>query len=155
MGSRAMRGEPLRDATSAHLHHRRVLLTDGQTMSENIRAAHARIKRHCKAKQQNGSRANKAPDEAASARDALLADLGRLPAPGSASKVFVLGENEIGLPGVSLWVRSEEQPYLRGAINAIECLIEAHGLEALRSRGVSCQRGSMAFAVGNTEGSGG
>lgn len=122
----------------------RTLTIDGRTMSDEIRAAHARIKRHCQARQRCRSSADAVRGDTQSSLDGLLADLSRLPDRTSASKVFVLGEHEVGLPGVSLWVRSEELPYLRGAINAVECLVDRHGVEQLRSRGVVCPRESMA-----------
>jgi len=116
-------------------------------MSDFVRAAHSRIKKHPKFP-------SNATDDSANIdpalvypRSRLLSDLSELPGPGSASKVFILGEEELGLPGVRLLVRSEEQPYLRGAINALECLIERHGLEKLKARGVVAQENSMC-AVG-------
>lgn len=109
-------------------------------MSEFVRAAHSRIRRF----PSNGLATDTNIDPALTCpRSRLLSDLKELPDPYSTSKVFVLGETEVGLPGVRLFVRSEEQPYLRGAVNALECLIESHGLEKLKSCGVVGQERSM------------
>ena len=109
-------------------------------MSDLVRAAHSRIRRHPKFPF-NDNDANIDPT-LAYPRSRLLSDLSELPGPGSASKVFILNEDEVGLPGVRMFVRSEEQPYYRGAINALECLIERHGLEKLKHCGVVAQERS-------------
>lgn len=108
--------------------------------SDLVQAAHFRITRHPKFP--FSEYANIDPT-LAYPKARLLSDLSGLPDPGSASKVFVLEEDELGLPGVRLFVRSEEQPYLRGAINALECLIERHGLEKLKGCGIVAQERSM------------
>ena len=109
-------------------------------MSELVQAAHSRIRRHPKFPFHDQASIDPA---LAYPRSRLLSDLSEPPEPGGASKVFILDEDEVGLPGVRLFVRSEEQPYLRGAINALECLIERHGLEQLKACGVVAQERSM------------
>ena len=109
-------------------------------MSDLIRAAHSRIRRHPRFPYNDQENID---PTLAYPKSRLLSALNELPDPSSASKVFVLNENEVGLPGVRLFVRSEEQPYLRGAINALECLIERHGLETLKKCGIVAQEHSM------------
>lgn len=127
------------DAIHAKAHRR---LHGDQTfaMSDLIRAAHSRIRRHPRFPFNDHTNID---PTLAYPRSRLLSDLSEPPDPGSASKVFILNENEVGLPGVRMFVRSEEQPYLRGAINALECLIERHGLETLKKCGVVAQERSM------------
>lgn len=108
-------------------------------MSEFVRAAHSRIRRHPRFPFNDHTNID---PTLAYPRSRLLSDLSELPDPASASKVFILNEDEVGLPGVRLFVRSEEQPYLRGAINALECLIERQGLEKLKTCGVVAQERS-------------
>jgi hypothetical protein len=116
-------------------------------MSEFVRTAHARIKKHPRYPYiASNTHANVDP-ALISQRSRLLSDLSDLPEPCSASKVFVLDETDVGIPGVRLFVRSEEQPYLRGTINALECLVERHGLEELKACGIVGQECSM-VAVG-------
>ena len=129
-----------RRSDSRNGHHRSYVHGDRTfAMSELVQAAHSRIGRHPKFL--FNDHANIDPT-LAYPRSRLLSDLNGLPDPASASKVFILDEDELGLPGVRLVVRSEEQPYLRGAINALECLIERHGLEKLKSCGVVAQENS-------------
>lgn len=127
------------DAIHAKAHRR---LHGDQTfaMSDLVRAAHSRIRRHPRFPFNDHTNID---PTLACPRSRLLSDLSEPPDPGSASKVFILNENEVGLPGVRMFVRSEEQPYLRGAINALECLIERHGLETLKKCGVVAQERSM------------
>lgn len=126
-------------AIHAKVHHK---LHGDRTfaMRDLVRAAHSRIRRHPKFPFNDHTNID---PTLAYPRSRLLSDLSEPPDPGSASKVFILDENEVGLPGVRMFVRSEEQPYLRGAINALECLIERHGLEQLKNCGVVAQERSM------------
>lgn len=114
-------------------------------MSDFVRAAHSRIRKHPRF-WTDGINDHAAVDPAlVYPMSRLLSDLSELPESRSDSKVFILEEEEVGLSDVRLFVRSEEQPYLRGAINALECLIERHGLEKLKSCGIVCQEHSMVF----------
>lgn len=113
-------------------------------MSGFVRAAHSRILNHSRLR----SNGYEGIDPAlAYPRARLLTDLSEHPNPHSTSQSFVLDETEVGLSGVRLFVWSEEQPYLRGAINALECLIEHHGLERLKTYGIVCQERSTIVAV--------
>lgn len=114
-------------------------------MSDFVRAAHSRIRKHPRFLT-DGVNDHAAIDPSlVYPMSRLLSDLSELPESRSDSKVFTLEEEEVGLSGVRLFVRSEEQPYLRGAINALECLIERHGLEKLKVCGIVCQEHSMVF----------
>lgn len=112
-------------------------------MSEDVRTAHSRVREYPR-RLTGGFPKNVIPDPALVCKiSGLLSDLNGLPGRDSSSKVFALDENELGLPGVRLLVRYEEQPYLRGAINAMESLIDKHGVEKMRRCGVIGEERSM------------
>lgn len=111
-------------------------------MSELVRAAHTRINNY--PRQLPGGPSDNDDPALVRPRSRLLSDLNIIPGSSTSSKVFELSDKETGILGVRLFVRSEEQPYLRGAINALECLIEEHGIEKLRRCGVVGQERSKA-----------
>jgi hypothetical protein len=99
-------------------------------MSASVRAAHKRVRNHPRKFPEDVD-----DDGHATADPALMSPRSRL--------VFQMSGEEVGLPGVRLFVRSEEQPYLRGAINAMERLIDSEGIVKLRHCGVVGQENSM------------
>lgn len=103
-------------------------------MSEHIQAAQARIT--SRSRWRGASMAQETPAEVIDQTSRLLAGLTEQAAPYSASTVFELRERELNLPGVRLIARCERQAYLRGTVNALECMIEHHGLEKLQRCGV-------------------
>lgn len=113
-------------------------------MSASTRAAHEKIKNYPRTfpRAVDNDHANADP-ALLSPRSRLLSDLNVLPGPCTGSRVFQMSGEEVGLPGVRLFVRSEEQPYLRGAINALERLIDSEGVAKLRECGVVGQENSM------------
>jgi hypothetical protein len=113
--------------------------------SASVRAAHKRVRNHPRTFPENvdGDDHVAADPALMSPRSRLLSDLNVLPGPCTGSRVFQMSGEEVGLPGVRLFVRSEEQPYLRGAINAMERLIDSEGIVKLRQCGVVGQENSM------------
>jgi hypothetical protein len=113
--------------------------------SASVRAAHKRVRNHPMTFPENvdGDDHVAADPALSSPRSRLLSDLNVLPGPCTGSRVFQMSGEEVGLPGVRLFVRSEEQPYLRGAINAMERLIDSEGIVKLRQCGVVGQENSM------------
>lgn len=113
-------------------------------MSARTRAAHERVRKHPRKFSEGVNDDHATSDPAlASPRSRLVSDLNVLPGPCTGSRVFQMSGEEIGLPGVRFFVRSEEQPYLRGAINALERLIDNEGIATLRKCGVVGQENSM------------
>jgi len=112
--------------------------------SASVRAAHKRVRNHPRKFTEDVDDDHATADPALmSPRSRLLSDLNVLPGPFTGSRVFQMSGEEVGLPGVRLFVRSEEQPYLRGAINALERLIDSEGIVKLRECGVVGQENSM------------
>jgi hypothetical protein len=112
--------------------------------SASVRAAHKRVRNHPRKFPEDVDDDHTVADPALmSPRSRLLSDLNVLPGPCTGSRVFQMSGEEVGLPGVRLFVRSEEQPYLRGAINAMERLIDSEGIVKLRQCGVVGQENSM------------
>ena len=112
-------------------------------MSASTRKAHERVKHYPRRFPEGVDHEHAASDPAlVSPRSRLLSDLNVLPGPCTGSRVFQMSGEEVELPGVRLFVRSEEQPYLRGAINALERLIDSEGIAKLRQCGVVGQENS-------------
>jgi len=112
--------------------------------SASVRSAHKRVQNHPRKFPEDVDDDHASADPAVlSPWSGLLSVIIVLPGPFTGCWVFLLCGELVGLPGVRLFVRSEEQPYLRGAINAMERLIDSEGIVKLRQCGVVGQENSM------------